>query len=799
VFSRLFFAAALISPLLLLRAQPQSAAAAIASGILETRCHACHSAQTKMAGIQLTSSVDVAQNKDRILTAIGYSGKVKMPPSGKLSAGEIQALTTWIASGANFPAVSSAAKPAPSWWAFRKVTKPQVPQTGETNNPIDAFLQAKLAAAKLAPAPQADKRTLIRRATFDLHGIPPTAAEIEAFAADNSPDAYSKLIDRLLASPRYGEKWGKHWLDLARYGDTSGFEQDPYQLYAWRYRDYVIKSFNDDKPYDRFVKETIAGDEIFPEEVEAQQGTGFYTVGTNRDMLYKVEDINREESLTDFTDTTASVFLGLTAGCARCHDHKFDPIPQRDYFRLQAVFSPFLKTRVFLKYNDARGYDLSENTRTFRLYEIGAQLKALLDPHRDRLRNARLDKLPAEVATAYRTPEDAKTPEQKAIADAYAKKVEPSDDEVYAQLSKDEFERLHKIERRLVSMYKSYGPGPFSPGLTDVGREAPRTFLPAKAGGEMTEVRAGMPSILGGEDIQDPPLDSPTTLRRKALAEWIARPDNPLTARVMVNRIWHYHFGRGLVATPSDFGTRAGLPSHPELLDWLATEFVDRKWSIKQMHKLLMTSAAYQRVSRALAKAQESDPENTLLSHFTRRRLDSEEVRDAVLAAAGSLHFKMYGRPVVPPLAVEELYGMSQPLNNAWIVTEDPKEHTRRSIYLISRRNFRVPLLEAFDRPEGVLSCSRRESSTTAPQSLSLLNGEFTQQQAQVLASKIESASDPVAAAFQAVFGRLPSESESARTKQFLENQTKNLGSRQAALHELARGLFNTNEFLYVE
>ena len=788
--SLLTFAAAIV-----LAAQDQ---ASRAIQVLQSRCLSCHSAQTRMAGVQLTSTADVTPLKARLLAALTYSGKVKMPPSGPLPAAESEVLAKWVDDGAVWTAAPPTAA-TPNWWAFRKVTRPAVPGGGASANPIDAFLDVKMSAALITPTAAADKRTLIRRAYFDLTGLPPTRAEIDSFASDTQPDAYGKLIDRLLASPRYGEKWGKHWLDLARYGDTSGFEQDPYLLYAWRFRDYVIQSFNNDKPYDRLIKEQIAGDEIFPEEPEAQQGTGFYTVGTNRDMLYKVEDINREESLTDFTDTTASVYLGLTAGCARCHDHKFDPIPQRDYYRLQAVFAPFQKSRVFLHYNNARGYDLNENGRAYKLYEVGAQLSALLDPHRKRLRDARLDKLPADVASAYRTPEDAKTPEQKAVTDAFAKKVEPSDDEVYAQLSKDELERLHKIERRLVSMYRGYGPGPMSPSLTDVGREAPRTYLPAKSGGEPTEVRAGMLTVLGGEDIADPPANSPTTLRRKALAEWIARPENPLTARVMVNRIWQYHFGRGLVATPSDFGTRAGPPSHPELLDWLAAEFVDRKWSMKQMHRLIMTSAAYQRGSHASAKAVESDPENTLLSHFTRRRLDSEEIRDAVLAAAGSLNLKMGGRPVVPPLAVEELYGMSQPINSAWVVTDDVTEHTRRSIYVISRRNFRMPLFEAFDRPEGVLSCSRRDSSTTAPQSLSMLNGPFTMQQAQVLAARMEVAPDPIQAAFGAVFGRSATASEIERSKQFLDKQTVNLGSRSAALLEMARGLFNLNEFLYVE
>jgi hypothetical protein len=769
--------------------------------VIESRCYPCHTTATKMGNIQLASAKDVQDASSKLLAAIRYDGKIKMPPAGRLAETEATTLRDWIAGGAAWPAArisndrnSGSAGPVSTHWAFQPVQRPS------GSHSIDGWIARKLQANGLQPAREASKAILIRRATMDLHGLPPAKEDIDRFLADARPDAYERLIERLLESPRYGEKWGKHWLDLARYGDTSGFEQDPYLLYAWRYRDYVIKSFNEDKPYDRFILEQIAGDEIFPEDPEAQQGTGFFTVGTNRDMLYKVEDINREESLTDFTDTTSSVFLGLTAGCARCHDHKFDPIPQREYFRLQAVFAPFVKTRVFLHYNNARGYDLNENTRTFRLYELGAQMSGILDPHRNRLREAKFAKMPKEIGEAYHTPDEKKSPEQKALVDANTKKFEPTDDEVFAQLTPAENERMRRIERRLVSMYRNYAPGPFSPAITDIGREAPRTYLPAKAGSGPVEVRAGMFTVLGGGDIPDPPVESATTLRRKALAEWIASPRNPLTARVMVNRIWQYHFGRGLNATPSDFGTRAGSPSHPELLDWLAAEFVDRKWSIKAMHKLIMTSATYKQSAQpASPKSFEADPENALLSHFTRRRLDSEEIRDSVLSAAGTLNLKMGGRAVVPPLATEELYGMSQPINNAWIVTDDAREHTRRSIYLISRRNFRVPLFEAFDRPEGVLSCSRRDSSTTAPQSLALLNGDFTLQQAKALAAKLEGAADPVAAAWHAVFGRNPTDAEAARSMQFLERQTVRLGSRNAALTEMARGLFNTNEFLYVD
>ncbi len=762
-----------------------------AVGVLASKCQQCHNQQMQMAGIRLTSTADLLSNRDKVLAAIAYSGKVKMPPTGKLAVAESQLLATWLSAGAIWPTNAAPVKAAATWLAFEKPVRP-------VGANIDHFISAKLADKGLKRAAPADKLTSIRRATYDLHGLAPTQAEVQAFLADTATDAYPKLIERLLASPRYGEKWGRHWLDLARYGDTSGFEQDPYLLYSWRYRDYVIKSFNDDKPYDRFVKETIAGDEIFPEEAEAHQGTGFYTVSANRDMLYKQEKENRVETLTAFTDTTSGVFLGLTVGCARCHDHKFDPIPQRDYYRLQAVFMPHQKTRVFLHYNNARGYDLNENTRLFRLQELGAQMMALLDPHRKRLRDAVLAKMSPEVNAAFKTPDDHKTPGQKKITDQFQKEVEPTDAQVYAVLSKDEAEQLDKIEKRLVGMYKNFQPGPFSPGLTDISRESPRSFVPAKGGGQGEEVGPGYPTALGGGDIPAPPVTAETTQRRKGLAEWIASPENPLTARVMVNRIWQFHFGRGIVNTPSDFGTRA-TASHRELLDWLATEFVAQKWSFKAMHRLIMNSEAYRQSSKPSTKALEVDPDNTLLSYFTRRRLEAEEVRDSILAASGALNLKMGGRPVVPTLATEELYGMSQPLNNAWIVTEDTREHDRRTIYMISRRNFRMPLLEAFDQPEGVLSCSRRDSSTTAPQSLSLLNGRFTLAQAGVLAKMLEPEADPVTAAWQRLFGRAPADFEAERSNKFLTQQTQRMGNRQAALIELARGLFNLNEFLYVE
>ena len=753
-----------------------------------------------MAGVRLTTSQEVIQNKDRILAAISYTGRIKMPPTGQLNAEDMSALREWIQSGAPW-SPAAATKPGSGWWAFQKPVRPLVPAINDTwaRNEIDRFVLTAMRQKGLAPAPEADRATLIRRATYTLHGLPPTYLEIQDFLNDSRPDAYSRLIERLLASERYGEKWAKHWLDLVRYGDTSGFEQDPYLLYAWRYRDYVIQSFNADKPYDRFVKEQIAGDELYPDEPTAQQGTGYFTVGTNRDMLFKVEDVNKVETLTDWVDTTSAVFLGLSAGCARCHDHKFDPIPQRDYYRLQAVFANTVKSRVFLNYDQSRIFDLQENTRNFRLFETGAQLIALLDPHRTSIRNDRLEKLGKEAVAAFATPDDKKTPQQRALYEMHAKKVEPTDDEVYARLSAKELEKLHQIERRLVSMYKTFAPGPFAPSATDSGPAGRPTYVPAKGSAVGEEVRAGFFSALGGGDAPEPPPGAETTMRRKALAEWIASKDNPLTARVMVNRIWQYHFGRAIVATANDFGSRSTPPSHPELLEWLATEFGSRNWSIKDMHRLILNSATFRQAAAPSVKAGEIDPENTLLSHFSRRRLEAEEIRDSILQASGVLNLKTGGRPVVPALETEELYGMSQPLANAWVVSDDPNEHDRRTIYMISRRNFRMPLLEVFDRPEGVLTCPRRESSTTAPQSLSLLNGAFTMSRARRLAAKLEKAADAVTGAWREVFGRNPNDSEAQSARQFLQKQTAQLPTPLAALTELSRALMNSNEFLYVD
>lgn len=773
--------------------------AADGPSILRSRCAPCHGDSSGMSGLKVTSREGLLQGGSRgaslvpgraseslIYRAVAHVGDLSMPPGGALSSDEVAALKDWIDRGAEWSSATSAV-PGASWWAFQKPVRPAAPAS-RSANPIDAFIDAKLRASGIPAAPQADRLTLIRRASYDLLGLPPTQEEIDRFVNDQSPDAWEHVVDRLLASPRYGEKWGRHWLDLARYGDTAGFEQDPYLLLAWRYRDYVIRSFNEDKPYDRFVKEQIAGDELFPADPEARTGTGFYRVGVNRDMLFKVEDVNLVEKRIDMVDTTGSVFLGLTVGCARCHDHKFDPIPQQDYYRLQAIFQPAIADKVFLDYNPARNYDIAENGRTFKLWQTSEEIQSIQKKYQDELRERKIAKLPADAQAALHTPEDKRTKEQRILADDSAKKIAIGPNETAAIMSQADKERLDAIAKRLLQTFSNYGPPPMSAGIIDVGRDAPKTFIAQRGNPESPgeEVRPGFLSALGGGDVPEAPLHAPSTFRRKALAEWLASPDNPLFARVMVNRIWQFHFGSGLVKTPSDLGVRGGNPTHPELLDWLATEFAERKWSIKAMNKLIMMSEAYRRDSNPSQAARDKDPSNDLLSHMNRRRLEAEEIRDASLAVTGELSLKTGGLPIVPPLSKEELFGMIGNPASAWSVTPNPAEYNRRTIYLIVKRTFQQPMAQSFDGPDGVLSCPRRNESTTAPQSLALLNGGFTMDRAQALAAQVSTASE----AWRRVYGRAPSPEERAEAERFLAKST---------MTELIRALMNTNEFLYVD
>ncbi|HEY1376554.1 MAG TPA: DUF1549 and DUF1553 domain-containing protein [Gemmataceae bacterium] len=686
------------------------------------------------------------------------------------------------------------AEPPADHWAWHPVVRPVVPECGPTaRNPIDAFVRARLAAAGLSPGdplrgyPAADRATLIRRATYDLTGLPPTPEEIDAFVSDSAADAWEKVVDRLLASPHYGERWGRHWLDLARYADSNGYEFDEPRPDAWRYRDYVFRSLNADKPYDRFVTEQLAGDEAFPGDRDAEIATGFNLLGP--DMTDSSDQAQRRlNTLADMTDTAGLAFLGLTVGCARCHDHKFEPISQADYYRLLAYFAPaaFRRDLDIASAAERAAHDARMRDYDALTHKLRDQIATLEGPARERLFDAKLAKLSPEARAAHRTPEPQRTGGQQELVAETERKVAVSAAEIAKALSAADRARLQDLKRRLAA-FDDHKPAPLpvALGLADRPGPPPKTYLLER--GELAnragEVEPGTPAILG----QSVPVG---THRRLVLARWVASPDNPLTARVIVNRLWQRHFGRGLVATPSDFGQRGERPTHPELLDWLAAELVSDGWRLKPIHRLMLLSETYQQSADVSAAAAAADPDNRLLSRMTRRRLEGEAVRDALLAVSGRLNPAMGGP------------GVTNPKHQA----PNPKSATgklgfgawdlgfRRSVYLFARRNVRDPFLEAFDLPDSNLSCPRRERSTTAPQALALLNAAEATEAAQALAERLtrEAVTEDgrIERAYRLTLGRPPTPTERDRAAAFL---------RESPLSELCRALFNLNEFVYLD
>jgi hypothetical protein len=681
-------------------------------------------------------------------------------------------------------------------WAWQAPTKPKVPAVAGAKpaNQIDAFIQAKLKDAKIAPAPPATREQLLKRATFDLIGLPPTPEEIEAFLKDTAPNAYSKVIDRLLASPRYGERWGRHWLDLARYADTNGYEFDEPRPDAWRYRDYVIKSFNADKPFDRFILEQLAGDEAFPGDPEALVATGFNLLGP--DMTDASDQMQRRlNTLNDMTDTAALAFLGMTVACARCHDHKFEPIPQTDYFRLQAFFVPAAFRRDLLV---ATPTDIKAHAKANAAYreltkELREGIAAIEEPHRKRLYESKLSKLAPDAQEAHRTPPEKRTGGQLELVTTTERRLIVTDAEIAKALTPEDKTKADALRAKLKTFdAKKPAALPVAMGLTDQPGPPPKTFLLERGelGNKGAEVQPGFLTALSGGKESPAAVSSlpDSTGRRLALAKWVASKDNPLTARVIVNRLWQYHFGRGIVSTPSDFGVRGARPSHPELLDWLACELIEGEWSLKRLHKLMMLSETYQQ-SAVNAEAVSLDPSNMLFARAIRKRLEGEAVRDSLLVISGRLNLKAGGPGVVLP-HMTRVAGGSRPV----AATADAKEHARRSVYLFSRRNFRDPFLEAFDLPDSNLSCPKREKSTTAPQALALLNSPEAMAAASALASRLtkEAATEGerIVLAYRLVLGRSPSAKEVDRAMAFLKD---------SPLSELCRALFNLNEFVYLD
>jgi len=782
-------------------AQPEDALA-----ILETHCVKCHGGEKTKGGLNLVtreallkggeSGVAVVPGKPEsslLLRTVLHETDPHMPyKQEKLPAGAVRQLAAWVEAGAPYtrrlvatgtPTRADPPDPGSAHWAFQPVRRPTPPGGNDGRNSIDRFLLARLAVEGLSFSPPASRQTLIRRVTFDLIGLPPTPEEIDAFVGDPAPDAYEKLIDRLLASPRYGERWGRHWLDLARYAETDGFEHDAVRPDAWRYRDYVIASFNADKPYDRFIKEQIAGDELWPDDPDAVVATGFNLLGP--DMVDSADQVQRRlNTLNDMTDTSALAFLGLTLGCARCHDHKFEPLSQRDYYSLQAFFTParFVPQRSIASAEERAAYD--EAMTRFDANSAVRELAALEAPAREKLRRQKLAKLSPEARAAHETPPERRTTEQANVVLETADMVEITDRELAKAFAGEAKARRQRLLSQ-VNQLPHPAPLPTAMALAQPSGPPSKTFILHRGDYNQPteEVRPGFPAVL-------PPvaLSSRQQGRRAVLADWIANKDNPLTARVMVNRIWQHHFGTGLVSTPSDFGTHGQPPTHPELLDYLASEFIARGWSIKQMHRLMLTSAAYRQVSFR-EETPAADPDNRLYWRMNRLRLEGEVVRDSLLAIGGKLNLQTGGPGVFPPIPADAIQGA-----RGWTASKDPRDHARRSVYIFARRNLRFPFLEVFDAPDTNLSCPARERSTTAPQALTLLNADEVTQAAHATAKRVTeaaaSADERITLLYRLALGRTPTADELSATREFLTT---------SPFTELCRVMFNLNDFIYVE
>ena len=943
--------------------------------LLAEQCYSCHGAEKQKGHLRLDSpgairaggesgAVVVAGDpaKSRLIIAVGYQSEdLKMPPKQRLTARQVADLTEWVKLGAPMPVgeapVSAIRKEFKitdkdrAHWAFQPVKKPVAPQINNgkppSANPIDAFVLAKLATKNLTANASATPRELVRRAYYDLTGLPPTPAEVEAFLADKSPRAWELLIDRLLDSPRYGEKWGRHWLDLVRFAESNSYERDGDKPHAWRFRDYVIRAFNADKPYDRFLREQLAGDELATPDADAIIATGFYRLGIWDDEPADRE-LARYDSLDDIVATTSQVFLGLTVDCARCHNHKIDPIPQQDYYRLLSFFQnvnhyrnggPTDEIPLFTKPEEKAAHAAQVREVERRRDEVQASITALEKLFRERL--AKNEAAPLSDAAVPRDLDDLqfryyrdtwdKLPDFTLIKaetvgklpsglfdiglrtrnDAFGFVFEGTlivakDGDYTFHLDSDDGSRL-SVDGKQVLLYDgihgegseqsatvrlSQGRRPIKleyfqrqnglgltvgwsgPGFTRralsassepvraVKNKSPKSdfaqlirtegarllgveefknyqalkkeleqLKPERVSAEKalaisergatpqpTHLLArGNPALAG--DVVEPgfievlntpaPIlpkpapDARTSGRRTVLANWITSPENPLTPRVMVNRIWQHHFGRGLVRSTSNFGTQGDRPTHPELLDWLASEFVARGWSMKAMHRLIMTSQTYRMASRGNAAALSVDPTNDLLWRVDPRRLTAEEIRDSILAINGTLNLKMFGPSIFVDIPREVMAGQSQP-GKGW-GKSPPEEQSRRSIYIKVKRSLRPPILESFDVAETDRSAPVRFATVQPTQALGMINGGFLNEQAEVFAARLrneagDDVTKQVRLGLQLVTTRTPTDAEVQRGLALIAAlRAQENASPEVALKYFCLMALNLNELVYVD
>lgn len=915
--------------------------------ILAKRCFFCHGPDKSEGGLRLnkreSAVVELGSGehaivpgdleKSAIILRISSTEEgERMPPEGKpLTPEQVETIRRWIAEGAKWE----------EHWAFRAPEKqdpPVVKQSDWVTNPIDAFILDKLEQRGLKPAGPAEKAALIRRAYYDLTGLPPTVAEVEAFVKDASPKAFENVVDKLLDSPRYGERWARHWLDVVRYADTNSFERDGNKPHSWRYRDYVIRSFNSDKPYDQFVREQLAGDELPEVTNDSIIATGYYRLG-----LWDDEPADRLlakfDVLDDLVATTGQVFLGLTVNCARCHDHKIDPIPQKDYYSMLSFFhgitsngtgGPNVERQLFPDAASKQKYDEQQQALETRRNQTQASITAIEDEFRTKyeqsassvdqvaqmdlddleyrfyrdqwdklpdfdslkpetvakLPGGRFDispatretdfgfvftgilKVPADgeyafsldsddgsrlivngkkilehdgihgvgslkravvalkqgrvpvrleyfqratdvgLSVAWSGPGFAERPLSVVQKNAPLKNLAEQIKVTGAKLlGEEKFKEYNRLLGRLERLKNERLPGEFAMCVTEVGPQAPETFLLFRGNPNLAraKVEPGFLQILGGgaATIPAPQPGARTSGRRLVLANWIASPENRMTSRVMVNRIWQHHFGRGIVRSPNNFGQLGDLPTHPELLDWLAAEFVKQGWHMKALHKLIMLSSTYRMASRPDKLALEKDPANDLFSRFDMRRLSAEELRDSIHAVNGRLNLKMFGPGFYPEISAEVLASQSAP-GSGW-GKSSPEEQARRSIYIHVKRSLITPLLADFDFADTDGSCAARFATTQPTQALGMLNGEFLNSQAAELAARVkrEAGDDPakqVRVALQLVTSREPDAASIERGVALLKSlQAKYKLDVDQSFKYYCLLVYNLNEFVYLD
>lgn len=831
--------------------------------ILESSCWKCHGLEKQKGGVRFDRRQDALGKGDSGEKAIApgkanesaliqrveaVDAEVRMPPKGDpLSRDKIEILRRWIDEGARWPeseqsnaqvrremVVTAEDRQHWSYRPLRVVEPPAVIGTSWCRTPVDRFILAALENRGLQPNSTADRRTLYRRLSFDLIGLPPAPDEIEAFVADQSSVAYEKLVDRLLSSSHYGERWGRHWLDVARYADSDGMESDADRPTAHNFRDFVIRAFNDDLSYQTFVRWQLAGDEYEPDNPRALAATGFLAAAPTEPGLPDMEEEKlrlRFNELDDMAGTTASAFLGLTLACARCHDHKFDAIPTRDYYRLQCAFTTTARDEVFLatraEVSQYRELDAQWNKRRKAAENaLTVWLSEQKSPKLAALQNAKIDALAISKEEKATLTEKPDSDAGKKLAAKHRKAIALADDDYRQGFNDDQRRRWENLknERDAAQRNQPTRP-PTALAIIDKKPEPEPTWLLERGDfyAKKERLQVGFLTVLTGRRVPEdywaaarrevPPGRS--TGQRRALADWLTDVDHgagALLARVIVNRVWQHHFGEGLVRTPGDFGVRGERPTHPELLDWLARQFVAGGWRLKSLHRLILTSAIYQETMAFDAARSAIDPDNRL--HWRRRpqRLEAEILRDAVLSVSGTLNTAQFGPAFKPPIPAEAMLARNTkspyPLD-----ARDTPATRRRTVYMFHKRVVQHPLMQAFDGPDAAVSCGRRSNTTVAPQALALLNDTFLRDRAADFARRLLAESGPKPAdcinrAYWLALARPPTELERKNSLRFVDHQLERRAREKSlsvdelrlrALTDYCQVLFSLNEFIYVD